>query len=947
MTEPGKPQGAPESEHRAVDGWLRELARGAEGDDEAFIERVLTRAGLRAAPRQEIHRHVAAAPEAKWPWLWGRRFWLATAAAVVVAGGAVALQVSAVLGRVAGPAEAFVYSQGALAPGLPAVFRVYERDAARQQPLAGTTVAIALDGPGGRHLALDPAVTDSDGMALLHSRLPADLPEGDYRVTATFDGTAGTSTVTTTMPVRRSYQCLVSSDKPLYQPGQTMHLRVLALTAADQRPAAACDVLLEVQDPKGNKVCKQRRQTSAFGLAAADFQLADQVNLGEYQISATLGNTTSRLSVAVERYVLPKFSLELTTDRSFYAPGETARVAVRAVYTFGQPVPGAAVELLASEFVEQFRPLATVTARTDAEGRATLALPLPDSLVGQALHQGDASVQVAVTVVDPAGQKGTKAIYLPVSTRPLRTTVIPESGLLVPGVENLLYVFTAYPDGRAAAAKVRVEPLGKTVETTTAGVAALSVLAPREPLDLTLTAEDRQGVKATATVRLASTPTETLLLRPDRAVYRTGETIRAEVFAATAVGRVFCDVVQNGRTLLTSAADLQQGRATLTLDLPPEWAGTLALQAYRILPGGDLMRDQRVVQVNRADDLRVQATLGRETYRPGESARVDFTVTRATGEPTPAALSLAAVDEAVFALSELQPGLERVYFALQEELLKPRWEVHGEETDEEGIARDRPAPVAPPLAPAAALSTPAPDETPARRDARLAFFEVGQGHVLILQHIEIAELVDANSLHFFLSLYRASGKPANQLPVADDEQGNRRDQDHDHPGENNVPQKAFLVLEQRQTNLHGAHVLVVCDQQGPQVLIVRGEETVHRECAECGARERHGNRNQKAQSPASINHRRVVEVARDGHEKLAYQERAVRRSEVRQCQTQVGVFQLEIIHNRHIVGNDRRFPRNHLRGQEQEKEKILVHEVNERERVRRETRQHQVGNHHG
>src|SRR6185369_5093131 len=47
-------------------------------------------------------------------------------------------------------------------------------------------------------------------------------------------------------------------------------------------------------------------------------------------------------------------------------------------------------------------------------------------------------------------------------------------------------------------------------------------------------------------------------------------------------------------------------------------------------------------------------------------------VTDSAGKPTPAALGVLIVDEAVYALQEMQPGLEKVYFTLQEELLKPQ-----------------------------------------------------------------------------------------------------------------------------------------------------------------------------------------------------------------------------------------------------------------------------------
>ena len=49
-----------------------------------------------------------------------------------------------------------------------------------------------------------------------------------------------------------------------------------------------------------------------------------------------------------------------------------------------------------------------------------------------------------------------------------------------------------------------------------------------------------------------------------------------------------------------------------------------------------------------------------------------FTVTDAAGKPAQAALGIVVVDEAVYAMQDMQPGLEMVYFTLQEELLHPK-----------------------------------------------------------------------------------------------------------------------------------------------------------------------------------------------------------------------------------------------------------------------------------
>ena len=50
-------------------------------------------------------------------------------------------------------------------------------------------------------------------------------------------------------------------------------------------------------------------------------------------------------------------------------------------------------------------------------------------------------------------------------------------------------------------------------------------------------------------------------------------------------------------------------------------------------------------------------------------------MTDQAGKPAPSALGVIIVDEAVYALQDLQPGLEKVYFTLQEELLKPQAQI--------------------------------------------------------------------------------------------------------------------------------------------------------------------------------------------------------------------------------------------------------------------------------
>ena len=57
------------------------------------------------------------------------------------------------------------------------------------------------------------------------------------------------------------------------------------------KPVANKEMQFEIEDSKGNKVFKKTLTTSEFGIASVDFQLADEVNMGDYHVRASSANT--------------------------------------------------------------------------------------------------------------------------------------------------------------------------------------------------------------------------------------------------------------------------------------------------------------------------------------------------------------------------------------------------------------------------------------------------------------------------------------------------------------------------------------------------------------------------------------------------------------------------------------------------------------------------------
>jgi len=126
--------------------------------------------------------------------------------------------------------------------------------------------------------------------------------------------------------------------------------------------------MFEIEDGRGNKVFKQVGRTSRFGIVSADFELANEVNLGSYRIRATGPQAEVERSVEVKRYTLPKFKVGVTLEENVVRPGEIIRGRVNADYLFGKPVAGADIKITLLSGGSDGDSAAAITGDTDAQG---------------------------------------------------------------------------------------------------------------------------------------------------------------------------------------------------------------------------------------------------------------------------------------------------------------------------------------------------------------------------------------------------------------------------------------------------------------------------------------------------------------------------------------------------------------------------------------------------
>jgi hypothetical protein len=532
-----------------------------------------------------------------------------------------------------------------------------------------------LKGDTGR-TGLGEFCTDENGTLTEQIRVP-DLPPGQYALVVKTRSDVGKDTIVRKVQILRPYRLHLTTDRPAYQPGQTLHMRVILLNRSTLRPFADQEVSFEVEDANGNRMWRQRRRTSHYGTASTDFELADRINLGRYLVRVKAGDVESEKTVFVERYVPPKFRVEVITDKPYCLPAGTLAGRIRAAYFFGKPVADAQVEIVARNSVASPTPVGTFAGRTDAAGNMAFEIPLRLHFAGMPLSAGAATLDVEARVVDAAGHEERGAAHCVVVAEPIKIHVLPESGDLVPGVVNLVYVLATYPGGRPARCRLQVNE--DTLSTDSLGVAVVRVL-PGEPRFgrrlLRIRARDGAGRAGTWEGEMVpGRGTPSILLRTDKAVYAAGETVNVAVVPTARRDACFLDVIKDGQTVLTRTLALEEARWKLALALPPSLSGTLKLTAYATTPYGAGIADSRVIHVVQARGLSILTLPDRDSYKPGETARIRLTVTDYLGNPVRAALGISAVDEAVFDVRENRPGSVARFFAADEEVLRPAYQM--------------------------------------------------------------------------------------------------------------------------------------------------------------------------------------------------------------------------------------------------------------------------------
>ena len=525
------------------------------------------------------------------------------------------------------------------------------------------------------------ATTDKEGYALLDFVLPPTLAQtnsGDLRVTGARDGVVAEAEGE--VMVDSLARTLITTDKGLYQPGQTMHVRALVF-GPTKRALVNQEILIKIVDPERVNVFVSTGKTSRFGVVNADWQIPDNVRLGDYRIWVDREGHETFFDVRISRYELPNFSVSVQPDRSFYLPGQNATVKVRADYLFGQPVKRGHVRVVEESSREwNFREQKwsidegdEYEGKTDARGMfaANINLAGEHEELGNWGYPAFKDLTYSAHFTDPTTNRTEQRRFtLRVTREPIHVYIIGnnydsyQSGNL----PLQFYVSTFYADGSPARCKVDVlftdnnktssqekgttRALQRTFLTNRYGLAETSIrlgdgLAGRQSFNLKVLAADLNGRSGSAKQRLHLNDDPIVFVDTQKALYNAGEPIVASITSNLPDQIIVVELAKDLDVIRSERVRLRGGQASVSFSYAPNLTGKVTVAAYPDFANAYRLVALKTVLYPGNPELSMNVRTSQVTYRPGDDASVRLRVQTSDGRATESALGVVVSDKAV------------------------------------------------------------------------------------------------------------------------------------------------------------------------------------------------------------------------------------------------------------------------------------------------------------
>jgi tetratricopeptide (TPR) repeat protein len=461
------------------------------------------------------------------------------------------------------------------------------------------------------------------------------------------------------------------TDRPAYLPGETVSMRGILRDVKNESYAVpeSPDFTITFIDPQGRLLSEQAVKLSKFGTFDATLALPPQTGIGTYTMTASQPRTGRdplhfQGTFEVREFKLEKIKLTMDFPRRVWFRGEKIETTIQAAYYWGEPLANRVIRCTLPD-----RRIERIT--TDADGKATLSfdstgLPPGSQLTFTASLDGDNVTLTESLTLARLGFSITATPSQPIviAGEPFNIALTTTSADGKPASESLKItvlrmekpktsrILTLLPwpqTERPPSAEVKHSELDALTDATTGKTSVPLTLEKGGIYQIRITGTDRFNQPITSETRVEVSDKDDankLRLFADDATLKVGENAKVRLHSRLEKGPAL--LTYEGESILRyQVVDLHKDYNEIPFPVGHDLFPNFRL-AVAAIDGRDLRSAHKEFTVER--ELKVTLKPAKEAFLPGEEGKVEITVTDQTGKPVEAELSLALVNEALYAV---------------------------------------------------------------------------------------------------------------------------------------------------------------------------------------------------------------------------------------------------------------------------------------------------------
>ena len=445
----------------------------------------------------------------------------------------------------------------------------------------------------------------------------------------------------------------LSTDKPMYKPGETMYLRAVLLHHQTRKPLpknAQAIGTITVEGPKGDKVASGWLG-SQDSVAGFSWKIPKDLAGGEYTAKVAYpqqGYTAAERKFDIRVYRAPRMKSQIKFLRDGYGPSDKVAATLNVTRAEGGVPAGARVTYTARVDGQQ---VAEGKTNVDDEGNAVAKFQLPDDI-----RRGEGTLAM---VIEDGGVIENASKTIPILLQTVDLTMYPEGGDLVAGLPARVYYEAFTPAKKPAdLAGEIVDGEGNVVTKFRSKHEGRGQFGftPETDQKYTMRITEPSGIDTV--YPLPEVKSNGGSLRTLKNVYAAEQPI--EIKAGLNTEGKFSVSLSHRETELgrVSQKTTEVGKLTKISFTPPQWAaGVLTVTLW---DANDRPLAERLLFRQPSGSLQVAIDTDSAEYTPGGKVKVTLKTTNEDDEPVPAVVGVTITDDSILEMIEKRDQAPRL-----------------------------------------------------------------------------------------------------------------------------------------------------------------------------------------------------------------------------------------------------------------------------------------------